>query len=176
MFFSPNVPYSRVGDKSRKNFWIGRKDLAKKLHERVDFVAKGVLQRLSRQEIAVGLECLVEVLCGEAGIEECGFAGILERRPIAANRAIVGHDGLENATVVVGTVPVLFREHDVAALVADEELIVGRDQQEATTPETARAASAGQVELPFCVQPISQQGNTFSAVADVQSRPPHKIL
>ena len=54
---------------------------------------------------------------------------IFEGRPIAADDAAAGNDGLEDAAVVVGTVTMFWRQHDVAGLIANEIFIVWWDQE-----------------------------------------------
>ena len=56
--------------------------------------------------------------------EELGLAGRFERGPVAADDAVMGDDRLEDTAVVVGTVTMLGRKNDVAALVGDEVFIV----------------------------------------------------
>ena len=87
----------------------------------------------------VRLPCLADVLLagrinevlGSAALpcKELRLAVVLEGRPVAADSAVVGDNGLENTAVVVGMMPVFGREHDVAGLVADEVFVVGRNQQ-----------------------------------------------
>ena len=113
-------------------------------------------------------------------VEEGCLAGGLEGGPVAADDAVVGDDGLEDAAVVVGAVGVLGRENNVAALVADEVFVVGRDQEVFALAETMRAAVICQVEFPTLpfhgMNPVAQHGDAFAAVADVQARPPDEIL
>ena len=78
-----------------------------------------------------------------AGIEEGCLAGGLEGGPVAADDAVTGDDGLEDAAVVVGAVGVLGREDDIAALVADEVFVVGRNQEVSVLAETSGAAIVG---------------------------------
>ena len=78
-----------------------------------------------------------------AVVEEGCLAGGLEGGPVAADDAIVGDDGLEDAAVVVGAVGVLWRENDVAALVADEVFVVGRNQEVFALAEATGAAIVG---------------------------------
>ena len=75
-------------------------------------------------------------------IEKLRLAILFEWRPVAANDAVVSDDGLEDAAVVVGTVTVLGRQHDVSTLVADKVFIVRWDQKELVFPETPCAAIA----------------------------------
>ena len=73
---------------------------------------------------------------------------LLERCPVAANEAVVGDDGLEDAPVVVSAMLVLWRQHDVATLIADQVLVVGWNQQVLPFAETPRATVVGQIEIP----------------------------
>lgn len=73
---------------------------------------------------------------------------LFERSPVAADEAVVGDDGLEDAPVVVRAVLMLRRQHDVAALVADQILVVGRNQQILPFAETPRATVVSQIEFP----------------------------
>ena len=73
---------------------------------------------------------------------------LLEGGPVAADETVVGDDGLEDAPVVVRAVLVLRRQHDVATLVADQVLVVRRDQQVLSFAESSRAAVVGQIEFP----------------------------
>ena len=81
-------------------------------------------------------------------VEEGCLAGGLEGGPVAADDAVVGDDGLEDAAVVVGAVGVLGRENNVAALVADKVFVVGGNQQAFARAEPPRAAVIGQIEFP----------------------------
>ena len=122
--------------------------------------------------MVVGLPGGVEGGCVMVGIEEGGLAGGFEGCPVAANDAVVGNDGLEDAAVVVGAVGVLPREHDVATLVADEVFIVGGDEQKLALAETPCAAMVSEVEVPALiflhVDAVAQQGDALAAVVDVQ--------
>ena len=61
--------------------------------------------------------------------EEIRLKFFLEWRPVAANHAVVGDDRLEDAAVVVRLMAIVWREDDVAALVADEVFVVRRNQE-----------------------------------------------
>ena len=54
---------------------------------------------------------------------------IFEGRPIATDDSVAGDDGLEDAAIVVGTVSVLWRQHNIAGLIANEIFIVGWNQK-----------------------------------------------
>ena len=89
-----------------------------------------MLVRLPRLSDNLRAGCICEAL-GSAVLpcKERRLAVVLEGRPVAADSAVVGDNGLENTAVVVGMMPVFGREHDVAGLVADEIFVVGRNQQ-----------------------------------------------
>ena len=97
---------------------------------------------------------------------------ILEGGPIAADDSVAGDDRLEDAAVVVGTVTVLGRQHDVSTLVADKVFIVRWDQKELVFPETPCAAIIGQIEVTtspsFDMNGVAQKLDAFAAVTDVQ--------
>ena len=67
---------------------------------------------------------------------------------LAADGAVVGYDGLENAAVVVGAMLVLGREYDVARLIADEVFVVRRNQEIFSFAETSGAAIVRQIKFP----------------------------
>ena len=71
-----------------------------------------------------------------------------EWRPVAADDAVVGDDGLEDAAVVVGLVAVIGRKDDVAALIADEVFVVRRNQEIFSFAETSGAAIVRQIKFP----------------------------
>ena len=76
-------------------------------------------------------------------IEKLHLTIFLKGSPVAANDAVVGNDRLEDAAVVVGTVTVLGREHDIPTLVTDKVFVVRWDQKELVFPETSCAALIG---------------------------------
>ena len=133
--------------------------------------------------IHVRLPCLADVLLagrinevlGSAALpcKELRLAVVLEGRPVAAYCSVVGNDGLEDATVVVGVMPVFGREHNVSGLIADEIFVVGRYQEKLALSETSCAAIVGQITrsaLPlFNVDGIAQECNPLATVADVQA-------
>ena len=80
--------------------------------------------------------------------EELRLEVFFKRRPVAANQAVMGDDGLEDAAVVVGSVPMLLRQYDVSALVADEVFIVRRNQEVSAFAKTTGTAIVGQIEFP----------------------------
>ena len=73
---------------------------------------------------------------------------ILKRCPIATDDAVMGNNGLEDATIVVRFVFVVGRKDDVAAFVADEVFVVRRNQEVFPFAETFCAAIVGQIEFP----------------------------
>ena len=80
--------------------------------------------------------------------EEFGLIPVVEGSPVAADDAVMDNDGLENATVVVGFVPIVRRQDDVAALVADEVFVIRGYQQVSALAEPPRAAVIGEIECP----------------------------
>ena len=115
---------------------------------------------------------LPDTLLAVCVVKEGGLAVILEWSPIAANRAVECNDRLENAAVVVGSVPVLLRKYYIAALVADEILVVRWDEEEPAAPEPPCTAIIRQIEFPslppFHMHRVAKEGYAFPAVADVQ--------
>ena len=80
--------------------------------------------------------------------EERCLAGFSERCPVAADDAVVGNHRLEDAAVVVGFVPEIGRQNDVAAFITDEIFIVGWYQEILSFAESPCAAIVGKVECP----------------------------
>ena len=140
-----------------------------------------MLVRLPRLSDNLRAGCIREAL-GSAVLpcKERRLAVVLEGRPVAADSAVVGDNGLENTAIVVGMMPVFGREHDVAGLVADEVFVVWRNQQGLAFSEASRAAVISKIILPtlplFNVDGVAQEQNPLTTVADVQARPPDKIL
>ena len=93
-------------------------------------------------------------------VKELNLAVSLKGRPVATDDAVMGDDGLEDAAVVVGAVGVLGWQDDVAALVADEVFVIGRNQEVFALAESARAAIISKIKLtasPFHgVNPVTQ--------------------
>ena len=116
----------------------------------------------------------------ESIIEERRLKCILEGCPVAADDAVVGNDGLEDATVVVGTMPMLRRKHNFATLVADEVFVVGRNQEEPAPSESACSAIIGHVEFVsfmfFQMNRVAQELNSLATFPNVQSRPPDEVF
>ena len=96
----------------------------------------------------IGLPSGLQSAIVAGAIEELRLAIVPERCPVAADDAVMGNDGLEDAAIVVGAVGMLRRKHDVAALVADEVFVVGRNQQVFALAETPYATVIRQIELP----------------------------
>ena len=93
-------------------------------------------------------------------VKELNLAVGLKGRPVAADDAVMGDNRLEDAAVIVGAVGMLGWQDDVAALVADEVFVVGRNQEVFALAESARAAIIGEIKLtasPFHgVNPVTQ--------------------
>ncbi len=70
-----------------------------------------------------------------------------ERSPVAADDAVVGDDGLEDAAVVVGFVTVFLGQDYVSALVADQIFVVWSNQKIFALAEASCAAVVGKVEI-----------------------------
>ena len=90
---------------------------------------------------------LIVVVTGE----ENGLAGGLERCPVAADDAIVGDDGLEDAGFIVRAVTMLWLKDDVTALVGNEVFVIRRNQQIVAFAESPRAAIVSKVKFPAFV-------------------------
>ena len=106
--------------------------------------------------------------------KELGVAVGAERRPIAADNAVAGDDGLEDAAIVMSAMTVGRGKGYMAAfaLVADEIFVVGRNEKVVPTTEAACAAVVSDVELatfPFDkVEIVASQLDATPALADVQ--------
>gem|GEM_PF-5219104 len=76
--------------------------------------------------------------------------------------------------------PVLWRQHYVTALIANQIFIVGRYQQELPFPESSSATVISQVKLPASVslhmKAVTQECDSFATVIYIQPRPPYKIF
>ena len=81
-------------------------------------------------------------------VEERYLKVLFERRPITADDSIVCYNWLENATIVMGTMPVLGRENYITALIADEIFVVWGYQEELATTESPCTTILSQIELP----------------------------
>ena len=116
----------------------------------------------------------------ESVIEERRLKSILEGCPVAADDAVVGNDGLEDAAVVVGTMPMLGRKHYFATLVTDEVFIVRGNQEETAPSESACSAIIGHIEFVplmfFQMNRVAQELYSLSTFPVVQSRPPDEVF
>ena len=116
----------------------------------------------------------------ESIIEERRLKSILEGCPIAADDAVVGDDGLEDATVVVGTMTMLLRKHNFATFVADEVFVVRGNQEELAPSESACTAIIGHIEFVplmfFQMNRVAQELYSLATFPDVQSRPPDEVF
>ena len=112
--------------------------------------------------------------------EKMGPWGILERGPVATDNPVKRDDGLEDAAVVMGAVPVVRVKDYVTALVTYEVFVVRRNEEVITFPEPAGAAVRGEIKLPppppFCVDVISKEFNSAAAVVEAKPAPPRKVL
>jgi hypothetical protein len=81
-------------------------------------------------------------------VEERCLEVLFERRPITADDSIVCNDWLENATIVMGTMPVLWRKNNITALIADEIFVVWGNQEELASSESPCSTILCQIELP----------------------------
>ena len=116
----------------------------------------------------------------ESVIEERRLKSILEGCPVAADDAVVGNDGLKDATVVVGTMTMLGRKHNFATFVTDEVFVVRWNQEEPASSESACSAVIGHVEFVsfmfFQMNRVAQELYSLSTFPDVQSRPPDEVF
>ena len=115
-----------------------------------------------------------------SAIEKLHLKFLFERFPIATNHPVEGDNRLEYPAVIVGFMPMFLWQNDVATLVANQILIVRRNQQEFAFAEASRAAIVGEVKVPafpcFLVNRVAQQFHSLAAIVDVQTRPPNEIL
>ena len=100
--------------------------------------------------------------------------------PVADDFAILENHGPEDAFLVVGMMAVVGVEGHMAALVADEVFVVGREEVNASVPESPCTAVLVAVEgesLPALLYEFILDGlHSLPAVADVQSGPPHEVF
>ena len=110
---------------------------------------------------------------------------LLERCPVAADHAIKGNDRLEDATIVVRPMTIVWRENDVTTLVTDKVLVVRRNEMVTVLAESSRTAIVSDVKNPaleFTALPphhvngIAHHCDAPTAVADIEPRPPHEVL
>ena len=80
-------------------------------------------------------------------VEEGSLIAWFERSPVAADDAVVGDDGLEDAAVVVGLVTMFLGQDYVSALVANQIFIVRRNKKIFALAEASCAAVVGKVEI-----------------------------
>lgn len=80
-------------------------------------------------------------------VEEGGLIAWFEWRPVAADDAVVGDDGLEDAAVVVGFVAMFLGQDYVSALVANQIFIVWRNKKVFALAEASSSAVVGKVEI-----------------------------
>ena len=99
-------------------------------------------------EIMVQSPCIFHILNVVPILEKRHSTILFEGSPVATDDSIMSNDGLEDATVVVGVVSVLSREHNVTAFVGDEVFVIGRNQQEFAFSESPCAAIVCHVEFP----------------------------
>ena len=103
-----------------------------------------------------------------------------EWRPVAADYAVAGDNGLEDTAVVVGLVAVFLGQDYVSALVANQIFIVRRNQKKLASAETSGAAVVGEEKVTaipsLFADIVFLEFYSPSAVADVQAGPPDKIL
>ena len=102
--------------------------------------------------------------------KEICLAIVLEGRPVAADDAVLGNDGLEDAAVVVGMVAVFWGEDDVARLITNKVFVVRRNQKVIALAETTGATVFSKViftALPFlCMDVVAKEHDTPFAIAD----------
>lgn len=102
--------------------------------------------------------------------EEVWQAIAFEGRPVATDDAVLGDDGLEDATVVVGTVAVFWREDDVATLITNKVFVVRGNQEVVALAEAASTAVV--CEIKFVALPllrmdgVTKKHNAPFAIAD----------
>ena len=80
-------------------------------------------------------------------VEEGGLIAWFEWSPVAADDAVVGDDGLEDAAVVVGFVAMFLGQDYVSALVANQIFIVWRNKKVFALAEASSSAVVGKVEI-----------------------------
>ena len=90
---------------------------------------------------------LLQIIRKKHIIEERCLTFSLKRCPITADCSVMSDNWLEDATVVMGTMSVLWGKDDVAALITDEVFVIRRNQEELASPESTCAAVVCQIEL-----------------------------
>ena len=100
--------------------------------------------------------------------------------PVADDVAVQGHDRVEDTGVVVGVMGVVGMEDDVAALVADEVFVEGREEEDGAPAEAAGAGVRMDVEVAsmpaFGAELVAEGGDAAPAVVDIQPGPPDEVL
>ena len=113
-------------------------------------------------------------------VEQVGRQFFFEGLPASGDDAVGEDDGREVAGIVVGTVPMGLGKDDPPALVANQVLIVGREQQHRPFPETAAARIPVQEQVEAfpsdLVQCAAERFHPPPAVSHIQARPPDKIF
>ena len=98
---------------------------------------------------------------------------IFEGSPIAADDSIAGDDRLEDAAVVMGTVPMFWWQHNVTGLIANEIFVVWWNQQKLAISEASYPTIIREIKIPafprFLVDCVAQERNTLPTVIDIQS-------
>ena len=95
----------------------------------------------------VCIPCILYTLSIISAVEEFHITFILEGFPVAAYYPVESDYGLEYAAVVMRLVPKFLRQYDVAAFIANQVFIVGRNQQIIALPEPSRTAVVCDVKL-----------------------------
>ena len=130
-------------------------------------------EKLAVSKTIVRLPCHLHVFSMITIVEERCLEVLFERRPITADDSIVCYNWLENATIVMGMMPVLGRKNYITALIADEIFVVWGNQEELATTESPCATIFCQIELPafppLHTYAVAQECDASSAVADIQS-------
>ena len=94
-------------------------------------------------------------------------------RPVATDDAVAGDDGLEDAAVVMGTVPMFWWQHNVTGLIANEIFVVWWNQQKLALSEASCPTIIREIKIPafprFLVDCVAQERNTLPTVIDIQS-------
>ena len=100
--------------------------------------------------------------------------------PVAAHPAVLEDDRIEQTRTVVGPVALVRIQDDIAALVADEILVVRRQEDKPALPEAPGTAVCvnmkGSPGNAFRMQFASQQVHCPTAVGDSQPGPPDEVL
>ena len=100
------------------------------------------------QEALIGLPGGLQGRWVMLAVEELRLTVEPEGCPVAADDAVTGDDGLEDAAVVVRLVAIIGREDDVAALVTDKVFVIRRNQEVSAFAETMGAAIVRKIKFP----------------------------